>query len=123
MDKNSKEFLALKRKWYAKLDKEGFKDIENEAGLLKKWSSYWLRSKHTSATFDAKQEYYRLAGQFLHDYQFGSALDRIIWEMHSEGDSVRGIAVALKKRGFKVYKRLVHETLMRLSDIMADRCR
>ncbi len=124
-----KKLNKLKDKWYAKLEREGFNDIEQEDGRLKSWSMHFVQARYgNTAEFEAKQDYYRLAGQLLHEHKFESELEKLIWEKHCEGETVRGIVTMLKKLGTrklgaKIYKRKVHETILRLSNLMVVRCR
>lgn len=114
MEYNSKEYKALQKEWYEKLKKDGFKDIETEKGNMDTGKILNnIATRCTVDTFKAQQDYYRFAGQFLHEYKFKSE-DRIIWESHCNGVSIREIVKVLKKQGFITYKRRVHETLQRL---------
>ncbi len=70
-----------------------------------------------------KEEYYRMAGHFLHDHKFESTSDKIIWRLHSEGVSIVDIVYYLKSKKFKTYKRKVHETIQKLAEEMGGRCR
>jgi hypothetical protein len=54
---------------------------------------------------EAKSTYYRLAEHFLNDYKFPNQLQRIIWEYHSQGISLRDIVTILaKEHGILTYK-------------------
>ena len=126
MNPKDKDFLALQEVWYKKLKGDGFKDIEQDESRMKNSTSTEL---HKRGLYDdplrreAREEYYRLAGQFLHEYQFADKKSKAMWELHSEGISIQDIVVALKKRQFKVYKRLVHETIQKLAKEMGVRCK
>lgn len=126
----SKDFKALQKHWYSRLEKEGFQDIEQKDGLLKEWHSYmFMRSDNNSKySGPSKQEYYRLAGQFLYEHQFSSKSERYMWEMHSNGISIEDIVDIIDRRKTKdfgkfVNKRNVHETLQRLAKEMLEKCR
>lgn len=123
MDKNSKEFLDLKDKWYKKLEATGFKDIEQDEDNLKSWSINLFKNKFNETTYLAKQEYYRLAGQFLNEHLFKSNKEKVIWEMHSQGLGRPEIVKRLKKRKFKTYGRQVQEILESLVKEMITKCR
>lgn len=90
-------------KWYGKLAKSGFEDIEDNLG-------YNNVNRHHASDFgrqDAelvaiKQEYYYLATQYLHANTFKVAFDRKVWELHAEGETVRSIAAKLKASTKKV---------------------
>lgn len=90
------DYEKLRDKWYKKLKKAGFEDIEQDEYNLKKWSS--LPALKTPATvWYAKVEYYNLADRFLHEHKFESELEKIIWEYHANAVSTRNIAKLLKK--------------------------
>jgi len=120
----TKEFASLQKTWYKKLAKEGFKDIERTddvgkaSGMLKNDVIKHVIQTYTPEKFAIKEEYYRLAAQFLYEHKFKSDKDRTIWRLHSEGVSVRDIVAALKKKGKTAYKDLVHGTIKRLAEEM-----
>lgn len=132
--KSSSKFNQLQAKWYKKLEKEGFKDIEQDENKLKRWDSHYFIAQYTSSgekktgtshtefdtsRFTAKQEYYRLAGEFLHNYHFDSEVDRKIWELYAEGQTAMQIYETLKtSKKTKVYRDMVYKTIKRLSKIM-----
>lgn len=82
---NSKEFLALQEKWYKKLKKSGFEDVETPDGKLKEWDSNFFRQQYDGIKVKAKERYYQLAGQFLHSHRFKNRLHRKIFKLHSQG--------------------------------------
>jgi hypothetical protein len=90
------KFKELQEKWYKKLEKSGFKDIEQD--------EYYFADGHGVSTIDKRrvtweiqQEYYRLATHFLNDHKFKNRFEQIVWEYHSNGMSVRDIADTLNK--------------------------
>lgn len=117
--------LALQKVWDERLANAGFEDIEQrEDGNLKSWASshFASPSSHNPTAFQAKEEYYRLAGQFLYDYTFASPLERAIWKYHSEGVSVYKIPQLLKKKGVKVPKRSrIHQIIQKLANEMTTK--
>lgn len=115
MDQNSDEFKKLQAKWYEKLKKKGFQDIEQQDGNLKVWSSHLFKSSYNEITTPAKEDYYRIAGQFLHEYKFENAAEKLIWRLHSDGHSIRHIVQTLKKKGLKAHKNGVHAKIQRLA--------
>jgi hypothetical protein len=97
MNKRKKtNFEKLQDKWYKKLEKTGFKDIEYADMSVKSarvsrslnWSDPTLRQ--------SVLEYYLMAYNFLIDYKFESEVDKIIWEYYAEGLSIRDIVQILK---------------------------
>lgn len=122
MEPNSKDFKKLQKLWYEKIEKKGFNDIEytdsNGDGHLRFSDSCYFHDNYNEITSEAKEEYYRLAGQFLNEHEFSSKLEKMIWELHAEGVSLRNITLMLKKRRFKLYKRKVHEIVQNLAKKM-----
>lgn len=122
----TKEFKQQQDAWYKQLKQEGFADIERSdkvgkaSGRLKTDALKNILQSYTPEQFAVKQDYYRLAGQFLHDYKFKSEKERTIWQMHSDGVSVRDIIKALKSKGMTAYKNLVHGTIMKLTEEMKN---
>lgn len=96
MDRKSKEFKQLQAKWYSKLEKSGFKDIEHSEDLLKNYDAHHIvRNYNRFATGESKIEYYTLAGHFLYDFVFKSKKDELIWKAHAEGSTIRATAKML----------------------------
>lgn len=101
MLKNKKtKFEQLKAKWYKKLEKSGFEDIESDENNLKVWSSIFAR-KNSPEVWQARAEYYQMATNFLEDYKFSNDVEKIVWEYHSNGISMRDISKLLKKARVK----------------------
>lgn len=101
----TKKFKALEKKWYSKLKNDGFSDIErNDKRNLKTDPLENIFHFYDEAAFERKEEYYRLAGQFLHEHKFKSAADRLVWDLHSQGMSIRNIIKRLKLEGFSAYR-------------------
>lgn len=119
----TKKFEALRDKWYAKLEKSGFADAEQKDGHLKEWHSYNFsgsaRSRYSKELFASKEEYYRLAGAFLHSHTFKDERDRIIWEGHTHGKTLDEISAELKNKRKKATSRnAVHLTVRYLAKEM-----
>jgi hypothetical protein len=122
MNPNSKDFEKLKKKWYDKLKKSGFQDIESADGQnLTTWSSKifkqsagdaWYQDKEVY--YQSREEYFRMAGAFFWDYGFQNKLEKSIWELHMQGTSIRDIVTIFKKKNIKVYRRQVHEIIQKL---------
>lgn len=89
----NKEYQKLKKLWYKKLAKSGFRDVEQDEDNLKLWSSRFARVP----VLLGRQDYYIMATNFLTDYEFQSKIDEAIWAYHTEGISYRNIAKLLKK--------------------------
>jgi hypothetical protein len=120
----SKKKLDLKTetaKWYAKLKRDGFDDIESDEDNLKVWSTIFFK-KHSIEQIQAKQAYYQMATNFLNDYKFNNNRERIIWEYHANGISLRDIGKVLKKAKIKkaTNRTDVWKVVKRLKLIMYD---
>lgn len=116
-------YEELRDKWYKKLKKQGFEDIEDINGQLKMYSSTLLGNRKKVLVqhggWQAKAEYYNLAGQFLNEYKFNTKLDKIIWEYHANGLGVREIAQILRKvRVLKTSHTTIWNIIKRLKIIM-----
>lgn len=104
---NNKELKALQIKWYDKLKKSGFTDIEahdenpgKPDGNLKDWHSQMFQSSNTPVLFQQRERYYQLAGQFLHEWTFSDAKEKVVWQCHSNGMSTREISRQLNRDGY-----------------------
>lgn len=112
------KFKSLQAKWYNRLKKDGFEDIEEfkeGADYLKKWHCNYFQKKYHPLAFTARQHYFELACAFLNDYQFQTDLDREVWEMHCMGGTVRGIA-----KEFKRSSTFVNQIIIRIRKIMLE---
>jgi hypothetical protein len=89
----SMDFRRLQQIWYQKLkDETDFKDIENEYdnSKLKSWHNFqFKRYLHRHA---GKESYFQNCRDILNHYPFKKQIHKTIWEMHSEGLSVRHIS-------------------------------
>ena len=90
------KFQQLRLKWYKKLAREGFVDIEQDEHNLKAWESTLAKYRYTSKRFTSTEKYYQLAGQFLNSYKFETKKDRRVWELHSGGLSERKLAKKMR---------------------------
>ncbi len=117
----TKEFLALQKTWEKKLERSGLENIEQPDGNLKVWSTVFV-TNYEPVAYQAKEEYYRLAAQMLHEHPFKNAVERFIWEQHSKGTSIRNITRLLNKKGVETYKGKVHKTLQALVKELMGKC-
>lgn len=129
-------YNKLKKKWYAKLKKEGFQDIEQDEYNLKRWSNEFTRPNHNvdnkkydarpkkvrqkSDTFEWKRDYYYYAEHFLNNYKFKSERERVIWSYHVNGISMRGIVDLLRKIKIKVSKSTICNIVKKLKKTMKE---
>ena len=108
-------FQELQDFCYKKLEEDGFQDIETSEDHLEYWHSRLFQDQNTPGTFQAKEAYYQLAGQFLHDHTFDSPIEHTVWALHTEGLSNRKIA---KKLAATIGRRKVDDLVKKLSRIM-----
>lgn len=126
------DFKALQKKWYGKLEDDGFQDAEREDGALQNWSTQFSRG---NLEFNqSKEEYFRLAGHFLHDHRFANETERRVWELHTNGMSTGKIAKALPRGvdtdldprnttgGYPTRIKKVQATIRGLAKQMVDEC-
>lgn len=109
------KFKKLQQKWYKKLEKSGFNEIEDTNSpkeFLKRWDSQWFRTRGPQEKVRAGMtkdqsvkiqknylisvaKYYANARQVLSHFNFDTGLEKAIWALHSEGMSHRDIAKEL----------------------------
>ncbi len=118
MSRKKSEYSKLKTLWYKKLKAEGFVDIEHEDGSINSGVPRTMKYKNPQLR-DATQEYYYIANNFLHNYKFACELDKIMWEYHSNGISIRNIVALLHQTKVTKTNRVkVWKTLKTLEKIM-----
>ena len=106
-----KNFKSLRDEWYQILKEDGFNDIEQTDGLLKFWTNTRFRVVHNVELYESKKKYFELAGQYCHDGIFKSEINRKIWQLHSEGLSIREIADKIKETSKNYKKSKVHKVV------------
>lgn len=132
MDLKSKQFKDLQATWYKKLKNSGFEDIEKDEKYLKFYPLEYFETHYDPIKYQAKEDYYRMAGKFLYDHFFNEAGNarkdrdqesRLIWQAHAEGTSIRNIVKLIKKKGFKSKRDKVHKIVQQLVKIMVENAR
>lgn len=123
------DLVKQQKIWYKKLKDSGFEDIESSEDSLKSYSNrtFNLTDKNQHGGWQFKAEYYRMASHLLHDHEFKNERQKYIWELHTNGISVRDISRLLKKSGMKsnhqsvwlVVKNL-RQTMFRLYNILGN---
>lgn len=106
----SKQFKDLKKKWYKKLQKEGFEDIEwHDAETGDGENSSYLKSNfiqtYLSDRLSSKQtlgnsfryEIQRSLDHFTEHGKFSSPLLKQVWTMYAEGKTYREMSNELRK--------------------------
>ena len=119
--KSTKTLAQLIKEWDLKLKETGFVDIENRKtnSLRGSGGDVYLGNKtiemtasdknqieihnggvgrgYTSLIWKESQaEYFRLASHCLYEKEFKNVLERIIWQLHSEGMTYQEISNELK---------------------------
>jgi hypothetical protein len=104
----TKEFIKLQNKWYDKLSKKNFSDLEwldKKSGSGQ--SSPFLRDslskfKHLEASeLTISASYFSDASAFTSLHKFPSKLHKFMWSMFAEGVSYRLMIPQIASRGFK----------------------
>lgn len=96
---DSPKFRKLKEKWYQKIKKKGFVDIENERQDLIDHQSVYDFSQRIgfkNLIMESIRDYYYWASDMIMEGKFESAIDRKIWVLHSLGRSSREIGASVK---------------------------
>ena len=109
---NKDGFKELEQRWYQKLEKSGFKDIEdtkNPYRPLKSWHSF-RRVPGAEITSNAKRDFFDLAWELIHTANFKKKHYRKIWVLFCDGLSERQIA-----RKVRLPKSTVHWIIARIS--------
>lgn len=116
LDADSPQFLKLQAKWYAKLESQGFNDLEwvKDGESNAQNSDYLKGTKLIKSKEHAESVllYYQMLSNFLVHTKELNKLERSILEMHSDGKSLRLIFYKLKGRVpgksiHHIHKRLV----------------
>ncbi|NIV38899.1 MAG: hypothetical protein GWN58_58625 [Anaerolineae bacterium] len=99
--------MRLQKEWYARLKEEGFRDIEWTDDTGKSDSPY-LKGANTVAMYRKLQygleEYYRVAGWYLHDTEFWKTSDEYtVWHLHVHGVDGPRTAVLMDRPKSYVY--------------------
>ena len=102
-----KQLKALQAKWYKRLERSGFVDVESplkEHCPLKHWDSIKFQAQYSPQAYLEKERYYQLAGQLLNEHKFKTARDKKVWAMHVEGRTYKEIAKKVKVHSDTVIK-------------------
>ena len=106
--KSKEDFKKLQAKWYKKLSKNGFEDLEcyspktlqcPNTPYLRRCSSEYANLSSPDAL--QKLEYYQDASAFYHEHKFPSRLHKFVWLMHTQEISYRKMQSRIHSRGFK----------------------
>lgn len=103
-----KELKKLQKQWYQKLKATGFEDIEefdSPRQMLKRWAKQDFLNM-TDAKIEERRLYYQEADYFLEWYTFTDPVDKIIWELHAAGKTVREIEKLINLAKSSVHLRI-----------------
>lgn len=106
----TKEFIKLKDKWYKKLDKSGFDNIEfadYTSGFNSHRNTYKI-CKSTLQNMTFSFNYFQSCRNFLAHWHFSSKIHEILWQLHSENTSYRNISKHLQRKYKKIPKKYQH---------------
>jgi len=114
MPKMTKEaFAKLQAKWYAKLAKSGFEDIEELVG-----SEWHLKSSDTHhCKYDpevvrgAKQAYFESLRECVASQKFDNKQDKYVMKRLSEGATQKAIAEELRAKGYPCHRQSLPYTI------------
>jgi hypothetical protein len=109
----SKELIKQQKIWYKKLKEDGFKDIEvfnsemEPYPLTKGDVHAFACGVENKVNTEETEEFFRLAGHFLHEYSFETQEDKDMWEHFCNGLSYRKILKLYPNRTYYyIQKRL-----------------
>ncbi len=105
----SKEFIRLQNKWYNKLKKSGFEDIEWTNSETGENSNYQYLTKGTPrnkvldrGNITRSYEYFYRCRRFSFFHKFDKREDKVLWDLYSNGVSYRDIiSTTLRDSGNK----------------------
>lgn len=93
--------------WDERLKASGFRDIEYRDGSLLGQSFTESERAPSQVEYEAVQEYYATAGQWLHARCWsGEGAARRLWQHHAAGESVRDISRATGLPATTVHRRI-----------------
>jgi hypothetical protein len=100
------EFKKLKKEWDKKLESSGFEDIEkNDTDniitnqIIKTGENIY--QNYIDFVEDAGLDYYQYCHQILREFPFKRELDRVVFEMYTEGKTEREISKSLQNLNLK----------------------
>lgn len=82
------KFISLRNAWYELLKETGFNDLENPDQ-----PDRFIQPEiiNTRSKFGFTENYYQYCQLILRDFPFRRDVDRLIFELHTEGKSIREI--------------------------------
>jgi len=110
--KKPENLQQLRKKWYAKLAKSGFEDIEWTGNLDSQYLKYVPVPK-SQVEVDERITYFNMAEAYLQDYRL-KGRDRFIWKLHSQGLTYREITEIHNKKYKPVSMYSIHNKIQTL---------
>ncbi len=96
----TEEFLKLSREWDKKLEDEGFEPLGTlESGTVINPQKFTV----TDPTEIGGSNYSKLCQQILSEFEFQRDIDYVIFELHTQGKTVRYIEHHLRQNGLRNY--------------------
>lgn len=114
----SQEFNQLQSKWYQKLERSGFSDIEINGDLLHIYEGSYFGTNYTPKSFEEKKRYFERATELESAGIFLDQTERLVWSLHASGVPIRKIVEVLESRGIKKHKDHVNQIINDLQDMM-----
>jgi hypothetical protein len=103
-------FKKLKEKWYAIIEKDGFVDVESDAGsrdYLKQWAGNIYKNESPVAR-EAKESYFSLLSSCAQrEKDYSTVIDAIVMQQAALGISAQDIVAYLKVCGYSRERRTV----------------
>lgn len=118
------KFKQLKKKWYKKLQEEGFEDVEQQSSykeeMLKCWDSFWFDNKISQigrTFFNSTFDYYYHATQFAQEIQSMPQVQQRIWQLHTDSISLREIALEINSPQTPINKDYVARIIKQIQQL------
>lgn len=106
------EFFKQQSEWYARLKKSGFDDIEKNEPFVR---PQIIDTRKTESM--GGNGYYDFCQSILRDFKFSRPVDRLVFELHADGKSIRFIEDYLKTNSVrKLKKDAIHDIIKRTKE-------
>lgn len=97
------EFKKLFKKWNKKLKDSGFEDAEDfnlTVPLPYDWHNFRFK-KFDPQVMEERQIHFQQARDMLNTFPFKNVTHKRIWELYSEGETLRAISKILNSKKYK----------------------
>lgn len=107
------QFKALQLEWYKRLEESEFKDAEKIIGeeLELKQAAAYLFKGEDEPTWKAREAYFHLMSQQIHEAEFRCEIDEIIMTWHVAGQRIKSICEELDRKGMHRCRHTVRFTI------------